>query len=159
MGYTRRSFPSLSSLVLVPSAIAVVLVACSSSTTTSGGNSGVDAAPEASEQANDATSDTSTAVDGAKPQDAAPDTNVDVPLDDAGCLTFAGASKICGFSSDDKVCAFSVGCASSTDDSQCKINCEMGTTVKCYSAADVKCLEDAVTAKSCSALKACNWVL
>jgi hypothetical protein len=156
----NRLTPLLSTFVLVPLTVAGVLVACSSSTTSSGGTPAVDAAAEAAEQAEDASTDGTTAdLDSASPQDAAPDTNVDVPLNDAGCLTFAGASKICGFMSDDKVCAFSVGCGTSTDDGQCKINCEMGTTVKCYSAADVKCLEDAVAAKSCAALTACNWVL
>ncbi|MBZ0119704.1 MAG: hypothetical protein K8H88_22135 [Sandaracinaceae bacterium] len=73
-----------------------------------------------------------------------------------GCLTFAGASTICGFSSDDRICALSVSCGSSTDDGQCKINCEMGTTVRCYREADVTCLE---AAADCTALAACGWIL
>lgn len=152
-----------SSLVIAAFAAGVVL-ACSSSTTTAaaGAGSGADAAGDGPDEqpGDDAATDGKVAtVDSATPADAAADTNVDVPLNDAGCLTFAGASKICGFSSDDSVCAYSVTCGSSSDDGQCKINCEMGTTVKCYTAADVKCLEDAVKARSCSALKACNWVL
>lgn len=136
--------------------------ACSSSTTTAGpGTTGLDAAAEAAEPDSDATTDATTGstADSSTSKDAAPDTNVDVPLNDAGCLTFAGASKICGFSSDDAICKLSVSCGSSTDDGQCKINCEMGTTVKCYMAPDVQCLENALAAKSCSALKACGWIL
>ncbi len=149
----------------VAASFAVAFIACSSTTTTTGAGTGngIDAAADGSgDQPGDDASSTDGKVadlDGATPQDAAADTNVDIPLNDAGCLTFAGASKICGFMSDDAVCAYSVTCGSSTDDGQCKINCEMGTTVKCYTAADVKCLEDAVKAKSCSALKACNWIL
>ncbi len=78
---------------------------------------------------------------------------------DAGCLAEPSASAICGFASNDSVCSFSVSCQNSTDDSTCKINCEMGTTVGCYTEANVKCLLDAVAAKSCTALKACNWIL
>jgi hypothetical protein len=145
------------------SSLAVLGFACSSSTTTDGGTTGagLDAGSEAAEPGSDASSDAATGptADATTPKDAAADTNVDVPLNDAGCLTFAGASKICGFSSDDAICKLSVSCGSSTDDGQCKINCEMGTTVKCYMAADVKCLEDALTAKSCTALKACGWIL
>jgi hypothetical protein len=145
------------------SSLAVLGFACSSNTTTAGGSTvaGLDAAPEAAEPDSDASSDASSGstIDSATPMDAAPDTNVDVPLNDAGCLTFAGASKICGFSSNDEICKLSVSCGSSTDDGQCKINCEMGTTVKCYKAADVKCLENALAAKSCTALKACGWIL
>jgi hypothetical protein len=140
-----------------------IVIACSSTTTTSGSGSGVDAAAadDSGDQTGDdaATDGKAANADSATPEDAGADTSVDIPLNDAGCLTFAGASKICGFMSDDSVCAYSVTCGSSSDDGQCKINCEMGTTVKCYTAADVKCLEDAVKAKSCTALKACNWIL
>ena len=157
----KRINAPFSSFFVLTSALAGLIFACSSSTTSNGGTSpGLDAASEAAEQGGDAsTKDALADLDSSKPKDAATDRNVDVPLDDAGCLTFAGASKICGFSSDDAVCSFSVSCGTSTDDGQCKINCEMGTTVKCYNAANVKCLEDAVAARSCSALTACAWVL
>jgi hypothetical protein len=157
-----KAFSFAPSFLVLAAFLAGVVLACSSSTTSSGGGPGVDAAGGGPEQqpGDDAASDGNVAVlDSATPADAGADTSVDVPLNDAGCLTFAGASKICGFMSDDSVCAYSVTCGSSTDDGQCKINCEMGTTVKCYTAADVKCLEDAVKARSCTALKACNWVL
>jgi len=75
------------------------------------------------------------------------------------CLTFTSASSICGFDSDDRVCAFSVSCGTSTDDGQCKINCEMGTTVRCYGPEDVGCLLSAVDAEDCTALSACGWIL
>ncbi len=75
---------------------------------------------------------------------------------DGGCLTFTAASEICGFASDDRICALSVMCGSSSDDGQCKINCEMGTTVRCYGPDDVSCLESATT---CTALSACGWIL
>jgi hypothetical protein len=82
-----------------------------------------------------------------------------VMLNDAGCLTFASASQVCGFQSDGSICAFSIGCNNSTNMGQCQINCEMGTTVMCYSAKDVDCLRRAEAARSCAALIACNWIL
>jgi len=87
------------------------------------------------------------------------DSGSTVMLNDAGCLTFASASEVCGFASDGGVCAFSIGCGNSTNMGQCQINCEMGTTVMCYSAKDVECLRQAVAARSCTALAACNWIL
>jgi hypothetical protein len=78
--------------------------------------------------------------------------------DQNGCLTFTSASQICGFNSDNSVCAFSHSC-SAGDEDQCKINCEMGTTVKCYKMADVTCLQHAVAAHDCAALAACAWIL
>jgi len=77
-------------------------------------------------------------------------------LNDAGCLTFASASELCGFQSDGGICGFSVGCSNSTNMGQCQIDCEMGTTVKCYSAKDVDCLRQAAAARSCTALTACG---
>lgn len=75
---------------------------------------------------------------------------------DGGCLTPTAANEICGFASDDRICALSVMCGTSTDDGQCKINCEMGATVRCYGPDDVSCLESATT---CAALAACGWIL
>ncbi len=78
--------------------------------------------------------------------------------DQNGCLTFASAGKICGFASDDSVCTQNMTCSGGNAD-QCKINCEMGTTVKCYKMADVDCLQHAVAAHDCAALAACMWIL
>jgi hypothetical protein len=101
-------------------------------------------------------------VDGAMPvADAA--TGADArtyEYDQNGCLTFASAGEVCGFASDDTVCALSITCpAGGGDDSQCKINCEMGTTVTCYKMADVDCLLAATAAHDCTALAACGWIL
>jgi hypothetical protein len=82
-----------------------------------------------------------------------------IDYDARGCLTFMGASVLCGFESDDATCAMSVGCDLSSDDSQCKINCEMGTTVNCYTVEDVDCLVQATCAASCEALSACGFIL
>ena len=79
-------------------------------------------------------------------------------FDENGCLTYASASKLCGFDSDDSVCAQKLSCEGG-DDGQCKINCEMGTTVNCYKLADVECLLSAVAAHDCAALAACHWIL
>ncbi|WP_170229888.1 hypothetical protein [Polyangium fumosum] len=76
-----------------------------------------------------------------------------------GCLTYQGAGAVCGSASDGDTCELSVSCMASTDVGQCNINCVMGTTIKCYKEADVKCLVDAVCAGDCDALKACGWVL
>ena len=76
-----------------------------------------------------------------------------------GCLTFDGASALCGFSSNGSICETSLTCGSSTDEGQCQINCEMGTTVNCYEAGDVQCLVDAACADDCNALAACGWIL
>jgi hypothetical protein len=76
-----------------------------------------------------------------------------------GCLTFQGASALCGFSSDDTICELSVMCGLSTDLGQCRINCEMGTTIECYAEADVACLAQAACAADCDALEACGFIL
>ncbi|GAC1572060.1 MAG: hypothetical protein NVS3B20_03990 [Polyangiales bacterium] len=106
-----------------------------------------------------AVGETADAVDSQSTPDADATSEAGHESYDAGCLTFAGASEVCGTKSDHTICAFSVGCKSSSSDGQCSINCEMGASVGCYSAANVKCLRDAVAAKSCTALKACNWIL
>lgn len=80
------------------------------------------------------------------------------PFDQNGCLTFEGASQICGFNSDEAVCNFALSCELSSSLSQCKINCEMGTAVRCYTQADVLCIAQAFQAESCSALSACEWI-
>jgi hypothetical protein len=158
-----KAFSFAPSCLAIAAVFGGIVIACSSTTTTaSGPGTGTDAAGDAPDEipgADAATDGKVATADGSTSHDAAADSKVDVPLNDAGCLTFEGASKVCGFMSDDSVCAYSVTCGSSSDDGQCKINCEMGATVKCYTAADVKCLQDAVKAKSCSALKACKWIL
>jgi hypothetical protein len=129
-----------------------------------------DAAPQdamSSDTSGDTTPlpDKGQAQDG-KPQADAPSPDQGEPTDlgltfgDGGCLTFDGASHVCGFKSDGAVCKLAVSCQLSSSESQCKINCEMGSTSgNCYQAADVACLRAAVNAGSCDDLKACNWGL
>lgn len=81
------------------------------------------------------------------------------PNGEPSCLTFGGASALCGFESDDSICTFSVGCGASFDLGQCQINCEMGTTVACYEQADADCLIAAMCADDCAALVACGFIL
>jgi hypothetical protein len=82
------------------------------------------------------------------------------PTNDAGCITFQGAGKLCGGASDRKIRNFSVSCGTSTSVGQCKINCEMYTTVQCFNASDAAaCLLNATSANDCAALKACKWKL
>lgn len=83
----------------------------------------------------------------------------EVEYDGDGCLTFAGASTLCGFSSDGSVCEASVACGTSGDLSQCAINCEMGTTIRCYEADDVACLWTAAQDEDCDAIEACDFIL
>ena len=104
--------------------------------------------------------DSGGAVDAAPPDasaNASPDA-ASYEFDQNGCLTFGSASDLCGFGSDDSACALQLSCHGG-DDGQCKINCEMGTTVKCYKQADVDCLAHAVAAHDCAALDACAWIL
>jgi len=75
------------------------------------------------------------------------------------CLTFDGASSLCGFSSDDSICEFAVACGASDDLGQCKINCEMGVTVVCNTEADVDCLIDAMCSDDCGAIAGCGFIL
>ncbi|HEY4223206.1 MAG TPA: hypothetical protein VGO62_17735 [Myxococcota bacterium] len=79
--------------------------------------------------------------------------------DGSGCVTFAGASSVCGGASTGDVCAFSLGCGHSDSLDQCSINCEMAATVTCYKDVDVACLEDATNAADCTALAQCAWIL
>jgi hypothetical protein len=93
--------------------------------------------------------------------DASPMHGADAPTyeyDQHGCLTFASASRVCGVNSDDSVCALRVSCQGG-DDGQCKIDCEMGSTVSCYKMADVQCLLNAVAAHDCAMLAACGWII
>ena len=83
-----------------------------------------------------------------------------LPLNDAGCLTYDGATTLCGDGSAGTICAFSVQCGSSTSASQCGINCSMGAGYsKCYGAKDVACLQNAMKAQDCAAFSSCGWIL
>jgi len=80
--------------------------------------------------------------------------------DEQGCLLYSSASKLCGFSSDEAVCAYwHDTCGENNDIGQCKIDCEMGTTIQCYTEADVLCLLNAVEAQDCVAMEACGWII
>jgi hypothetical protein len=83
-----------------------------------------------------------------------------LPLNDAGCLTYEGATTLCGDGSSGTICAFSVQCGTSTSASQCGINCSMGAGYsKCYAAKDVLCLQNTMKAQDCTAFSACGWIL
>ncbi|MGA7740461.1 MAG: hypothetical protein ABSF35_25200 [Polyangia bacterium] len=79
---------------------------------------------------------------------------------DGGCLSYAGASQLCGDGSPGTICAFSAQCGSSTSAGQCMINCTMGAGYsKCYGPSNVACLQNAMAAQNCTALNACDWIL
>lgn len=77
---------------------------------------------------------------------------------DAGCLTFAQASQVCGTAAPETVCNFAVSCELSTSLSQCQINCEMGATVTCYTPSTVACVASALQTSNCSALSTCGVI-
>jgi hypothetical protein len=83
----------------------------------------------------------------------------DLEYDAEGCLTFGGASQLCGFSSDGMICSFALECGLSESTSQCGINCEMGTTVMCYTREHVACLRSAASTFNCSAAAECGFIL
>jgi hypothetical protein len=79
---------------------------------------------------------------------------------DGGCLSYAGASQLCGDGSPGTICAFSAQCGSSTSADQCMINCSMGAGYsKCYGPSNVACLQNAMAAQDCTAFKGCGWIL
>ena len=134
--------------------------ACSSSSTSDTGTKDGGATSDAASTAED--SGASSGDDGGPQTDADitdAGSSITIEVGDGGCVTYQTAQKLCGTMSDDSVCKYSVTCGKSTDDSQCKINCEMAATVTCYTKADAQCLLDAVATQSCSALKACKWLL
>ena len=76
-----------------------------------------------------------------------------------GCVTFGGASAMCG-EANGFICDFAVDCGVSTGDvGQCQINCSQGVDVgTCYTQADVDCVYNAAVCDgSCTDLAACNW--
>ncbi len=76
------------------------------------------------------------------------------------CLTYEGASRVCGVSSDEAICTFAVSCGGSGGDvGQCQINCEMGTTIGCETTEMVACVLSAFCGADCDALTACGFVL
>lgn len=83
----------------------------------------------------------------------------DLEYDAEGCLTFGGASQLCGFSSDGTICSFALECGLAESTSQCGINCEMGTTVMCYTREHVACLRSAAMTFNCSAAAECGFIL
>src|SRR5690606_7676620 len=98
------------------------------------------------------------ADDAAAPDSEEPEPE-EVEVDAKGCVTYAGAGALCGFASDESICAFAVSCGRTDAVGQCKINCEMATTSECYEATDVACLRAAVKAGACDALAQCRWIL
>ena len=141
-------------------ALAVVLFACQSSEERT-------AFPSTSRDPNESpppsSDDEADRVDATSPIDAGPakkdEPELDLPTNDAGCLAWEAAEQVCGVDSDETVCELAVSCGTTADVGTCKINCEMQTTINCYSNADAKCLLDAAKAKSCSKLSACKWKL
>jgi hypothetical protein len=161
MHNTRFSFRAV--VVLVSMTAIPLVFACSSSSTTSpgttkdGGGTTADGSASGGEDGSAGGGDSSAADDASSSSDAGG--GVLIEVGDGGCVTYQTAQRLCGTMSDDSICKYSVTCGKSSDDSQCKINCEMASTVTCYTAADAKCLEDAVAAKSCTDIKACKWLL
>lgn len=140
-----------------------IVAACSSSSTTTNTTDAKDGGAGGSDAATAADGAAASGDDGGESSDAAETTDSGggptIDLGDGGCVTYDSASKLCGSMSDDSICKYSVTCGKSTSDGQCKINCEMAATVTCYSKADAQCLLDAVKSQSCTALKACKWIL
>jgi hypothetical protein len=143
------------------SVLALVLFACSSEERTPFPTTSTD--PAAGSPSSDEESDSNDASVTPKPDatatDAGSEPELDLPLNDAGCLAWAAAERVCGVESDETVCELAVSCGATKDVGTCKINCEMQTTVNCYSNADAKCLLDAAKSKSCAKLATCNWKL
>jgi hypothetical protein len=157
--HTAHSFRTFALCLAGLGLLLPIVPACSSSSTdnsvkdggsTSDGSSSVEDSGTASGDDGGSVSDASSTDAGS---------SVSIEVGDGGCVTYQTAQKLCGTASDDSVCKYSVTCGKSTDDSQCKINCEMAATVTCYTKADAQCLLDAVATQSCSALKACKWIL
>jgi hypothetical protein len=157
-----RNFPLLhvavSSLFLAGS-----MGACASSEDPDPAGPSVSTQPTSPDDAGAPGDDTSPSPPDASTEDAkAPDDGdeePDVEVNPDGCVTYAGAAALCGFASDESICAFAVSCGRTDDVGQCKINCEMGSTFECYEAADVACLRAAKKAGDCDALAKCRWVL
>ena len=81
-------------------------------------------------------------------------------MDENGCLTFAGASALCGAASDDSVCGLAATCRPDGDESQCNIDCEMSPTVGCLDQAAIDCVLDATAKGACQDLAGCaGWYL
>lgn len=141
----------------------LVVAACSSEasrpTESSNGTEPADDAVGAEQDASPSSS-RDAGAEGADDQDAsAHDTGLTLPTNDAGCLTYAAAQQVCGFNSDGSVCKFAAQCGAATDVGQCKINCEMQSTITCFAAVDALCLLNALNAKACTAISACKWKL
>jgi len=83
------------------------------------------------------------------PQDIPVEAEAGMPAyDDMGCLTYAGAREICGFGSDDVVCAEVAACGLGPE-SECSINCEMAATVFCISREMVEPCETVARGRDC----------
>ena len=95
--------------------------------------------------------------------DPVPDTSPlpDLEFDESGCLTYAGASALCGAKSDGSVCALAATCREDGNASQCSIDCEMSPTgLGCIEEPAVECVVQALAADDCPALAECaGWFL
>jgi hypothetical protein len=149
---------SLASLFLVAS-----IGACAGSEDPGPAGASVSTQPTSPDDAGAPDDDTSSSPPAAPTEDAkAPDDgdeDPDVEVNADGCVTYAGAGALCGFKSDEAICAFAVSCGRTDDVGQCKINCEMASTIECYEAADAACLRAATKAGDCDALATCRWIL
>ncbi|OGQ89168.1 MAG: hypothetical protein A2289_04105 [Deltaproteobacteria bacterium RIFOXYA12_FULL_58_15] len=84
----------------------------------------------------------------------------DLEYDTNSCLTFAGASELCGAASDGDICQLAATCRYDTNASQCSIDCEMSTTVGCLDLTDVECVWTAFQSQNCDAMGECaGWYL
>lgn len=122
-----------------------------------GGVSGFDASASSDSGGTDAgVSSDAAASDSGSVEDAGSTTFPTPEYDAEGCLTWASAQAICGFSSDGVACAAIASCEFSTA-SQCMIDCEMATTLCIQREMVDACL--AAIGAGCDAISACNgWM-
>lgn len=108
-----------------------------------------------------ATQDTAGAEDTAEDTASVEDTSKPTfEMDDEGCLTYGGASALCGAASDKSVCALAATCRPDGDTGQCSIDCEMSPSVGCLDQAAIDCVLDATAAGVCEDLANCaGWYL
>lgn len=103
----------------------------------------------------DADTSADTSVDTETDTEAACFEDLDPEYDTDGCLTFGGASDVCGDAQGD-MCQFLVACGLSDDAGQCSIDCTMTTTIACLTETDVTCMTEATCADDCDAARACG---
>jgi hypothetical protein len=80
--------------------------------------------------------------------------------DENGCLSYDGATLLCGAGSDGEICGLAATCRDDGNAGQCSIDCEMSSTVGCIDEAAVDCVWQAKVDGDCDALADCApWYL